>query len=233
MADVDGTLIASGDTLSSDVYKAIRRLEEVGIMVGLVSGRTISGLESMARDLEISGPVIAENGGVAKLKADGEPVNLGYSRQSAMKALKKLKGLFPGAIKERDDNKDRYIDLVFRILGIDIEEVRNHLEGVQLLDSGYILHLMQEGISKGTTLLRLLADIGDGTLSKTEVIVFGDSLTDLSLFETFPYSVLVANPRLPSEHRGIIGNAARFASELPFGEGFAEVAFHIIDKRTN
>jgi len=232
MADVDGTLLASGDTLSSDVCKAIRCLEEFGIMVGLVSGRTLSGLESMATDLEISGPVIAENGGVAKLKAGGEPVNLGYSRQSAMEALEKLKGLFPGTIKERDDNKDRYIDLVFRLLGIDIEEVRNHLEGVQLLDSGYILHLMQEGISKGTTLLRLLPDIGDGTLSKTEVIVFGDSLTDLSLFETFPYSVLIVNPRLPSEHRGIIGNTARFASELPFGEGFAEVAFHIIDKRT-
>jgi HAD superfamily hydrolase (TIGR01484 family) len=231
MADVDGTLIASGDLLSPVVFKAIRGFEEVGITVGLVSGRTLPGLESMALELETSGPIIAENGGVAKLQVGGEAVDLGYSRQPAIKALEELKKLFPGAIEEREDNKYRSVDIVFKALGIDTEELREHLKGVELLDSGYIFHLMQKGVSKGKTLMKLLPEIGDGTLSATEVMVFGDSLTDLSLFEMFPHSVLIVNPRLSSEHRGTLRNAAGYTSELPFGEGFAEVAFHILGSR--
>ena len=231
MADVDGTLIASGDLLSPAVFKAIRCFEEVGIMVGLVSGRTLSGLESMASELEISGPIIAENGGVARLRVGSQIVDLGYSRQPAIEALEELKKLFPGAIEEREDNKHRFVDMVFRSPGIDTDELRSHLEGVELLDSGYILHLMQKGISKGRTLMKLLPEIGDGTLSTTEAMVFGDSLTDLSLFEMFPQSVLVINPRLSSEHGETLRNVARYTSELPSGEGFAEVAFHILGNR--
>jgi len=228
MADVDGTLIASGNLPSPEVYKTICRFKEAGIMVGLVSGRTISGLEFMASGLEIGGPVIAENGAVAKLKAGGEMLDLGYSRQPAIEALEKLKRLFPRAIVEREDNKDRFIDIVFKSLGIDMEELRSHLEDVELLDSGYILHLMQKGISKGQTLMKLLPEIGDGTLSATEVMVFGDSLTDLSLFEMFPNSVLVVNPLLPSEHGETLRNVARYTSELHFQDGFIEVALHML-----
>jgi phosphoglycolate phosphatase len=231
MADVDGTLTPGGDTLSPGVSEAVRRLEEDGIMVGLVSGRTLAGLEALASDLGTSGPVIAENGGVARLEAGGELVDLGYSRQPAVEALERLKRLFPGAIVEREDNKDRFVDIVFRALDIDTEELASHLEDVELLDSGYILHLMQKGISKGRTLMKLLPKIGDGTLSAPEVMVFGDSLTDLSLFEMFPHSVLVFNPRLSPGHRERLRNIARYTSELPFGDGFAEVAFHILDKR--
>ncbi len=231
MADVDGTLTAGGDLLSPIVIKAIHRFEEVGVMVGLVSGRTLPGLESLALDLKISGPIIAENGGVAKIKLGDDAVNLGYSRQPAVKALEELKKLFPGAIEEREDNKYRSVDIVFRVLGIDVEELRSHLKDVQLLDSGYILHLMQKGISKGRTLMKLLPEIGDGSLSATEVIVFGDSLTDLPLFEMFPHSVLIVNPRLSSEQGEMLRHAAKYTSELPFGDGFAEVAFHILENR--
>ena len=231
MADVDGTLTPRGDSLSSVVLEAIHRLEESGVVVGLVSGRTLPGLESLASSLEISGPIIAENGGVAKLKVGAEATDLGYSRELAMKALGKLKRLFPGVIKEREDNKYRFVDVVFRAQGVDTEELRRHLENVELLDSGYILHLMQRGISKGRTLMRLLPEIGNRSLSATEVMVFGDSLTDLSLFQVFPHSVLVANPMLPPDHREMLLNAAKYASELPFGEGFAEVAFHVLDGR--
>ena len=231
MADVDGTLIASGDFPSPEVFKALRRFEEADVMVGLVSGRTLSGLEFMASGLELSGPIIAENGGVAKIKAGGKILDLGYSRQPAVEALEELKRLFPGAIKEREDNKDRFVDIVFKSLGIDTEELKSHIEDVELLDSGYILHLMQKGISKGRTLMELLPDIGDGTLSASEVMVFGDSLTDLSLFEMFPHSVLVVNPLLSSEHGETLRNIAGYTSELPFGEGFTEVTYHILDSR--
>ncbi len=231
MTDVDGTLTVGGDSLSPVVLEAVRRLEHEGIMVGLVSGRTLPRLESLAQDLNISGAIIAENGGVAKLKANGGLVDLGYSREPALKALRKLEMLFPDAIKGREDNKDRLIDIVIWSYGVGTEELRRHLEDAQLLDSGYILHLMQKGVSKGRTLMRLLGEMGDGKLSPAEVMVFGDSPTDNSLFELFPHSVLITNPRLPVEQRQALQKLARYAGELPFGEGFAEVVFHILNTR--
>ncbi|MFC2003527.1 HAD hydrolase family protein [Chloroflexota bacterium] len=231
MADVDGTLTLGGDSISSIVLEVIRRLNEQGIIVGLVSGRTLPMLESLARNLGISGPIIAENGGVAKLSANGELLDLGYSRQPAIKAIERLKAQFPNRIKEREDNRDRLVDVVFWCQGIQTEELRSHLDDAQLLDSGYILHLMQKGVSKGRTLIRLLGRIGDGSLSPAEALVIGDSTTDLSLFELFPHSVLIYNPKLPVEQRYLLQNAAKYVSEHPDGEGFAEMALHVINAR--
>jgi len=231
MTDVDGTLTHSGNSISTVVSAAISCLREQGITVGLVSGRTLPSLESLASDLGISGPIIAENGGVAKLKAHDELVDLGYTRQPALRALEKLKTLFPDAITEREDNKDRTVDVVMWSRGVETDELRRHLKGAQLLDSGYILHLMQKGISKGRTLMRLLGGIGDGNLSPAEIMVFGDSLTDISLFEMFPHSVLIINQGLSAKQSQLLPELAEYKSDLPFGEGFAEVAFHITRAR--
>ena len=123
MTDVDGTIISDGDFISPAVSQAIRRLEEHSIIVGLVSGRTLPELESLAGELGITGPIIAENGGVAKLKANNGLVELGYSRQPALEALAKLKTLYPNAIKEREDNRERLIDLVIWAHGIKVSEL--------------------------------------------------------------------------------------------------------------
>ena len=233
MTDVDGTITPGGDSLSLAVLDAIKCLEGEGIMVGLVSGRMLSRLESMARDLGITGPIIAENGGVAKLKANSQLIDLGYSREPAIKALEKLKRLFPEAIQEREDNKYRLVDTVIISHGIEPKELRKYLEDAELLDSGYVLHLLQKGVSKGKTLTRVLGNLTNGSLSAAEVIVFGDSLTDLSLFQMFPNSVLITNPRLPAQERQVLRKFARYASALPPGDGFVEVALHILNARLN
>ncbi len=233
MTDVDGTLVSSGDNISPAVIETVTHLQEQGIIVGLVSGRTLSGLEQLALNLDISGPIIAENGGIAKLKVGGVLVDLGYSRQPALKSLETLKKLFPDAIREREDNKERHVDVVFWSLGVTPEELKKHLYGIQLLDSGYILHLLQEGVSKGRTLMQLLREIGNGNLLPSEVMVFGDSLTDISLFELFANSVLVLNPMLPIEHRELLLKRARYVSNLPYDEGFVEVALRVLEKRTS
>lgn len=231
VTDVDGTLVSGGDCLTPTVLETAHRLEDEGIIVGLASGRTLPRLESLAKDLGITGPIIAENGGIAKLKANGGLVNLGYRRQPAVRAFEKLRRLFPDAIEEREDNRQRLVDVGIRSLRIATEELRRHLDDAQILDSGYMLHLLQKGVSKGRTLMRLLPKIGDGTISPHEVLVFGDSPTDVSLFQHFPHSVLIPNPRLPGEQRQVLERVAQYVSDLPFGEGFSEVAFHILASR--
>lgn len=232
MADVDGTLNDGGDELDPEVQCLIRRLEETGLMVGLVSGRTLSRLESMAGRLGIGGPIIAENGGLAKIKA-GEPLlDLGHSRKPAEQALARLKKLYPGRIKEREDNLERQIDIVFWSLGPDLAELKKHIGDVQLLDSGYMCHMMQTGISKGNTLERLLGMLPYDGLNTDNVFAVGDSMTDITLFEKFPNSVFIPSPRLKPEEKAEISDIARFISDHSISEGFIEVARFIVDNRS-
>jgi hypothetical protein len=232
VTDVDGTLTTADNSISLAALEAVRCLEESGIVVGLASGRALPRMESLAQRAGITGPIIAENGGVARLHRDGQLVDFGYSRQPAIQALEKLKGLFPQAIEETEDDKFRLIDLGIKSHGVGPAELRRHLDDVQLLDSGYMLHLLQKGVSKGITLMRLLGKIGDGNLSPEEVMVFGDSTTDVSMFQRFPHSVLIVNPRLPAQQRQAIEQVAEYVSILPLGEGFAQVVQHILDCRS-
>ena len=232
MTDVDGTITTGGDSIKPIVVQAIRGLEEQGISVGLVSGRTLPELESLARVLDITGPIIAENGGIAKTEVNSRLVDLGYSRQPALDALAKLNGLYPNAIKEREDNRVRLVDVVIWSHGVEVSELRKHLGKTQLLDSGYILHLMQEGISKGTTLMRLLEELADGSFSPANVMVFGDSATDISLFELFPNSVFITNPKLTTQQSQGLKKVAGYISELVVEDGFVAVVSHIINLRT-
>jgi hydroxymethylpyrimidine pyrophosphatase-like HAD family hydrolase len=232
MADVDGTLNTGGDQVSPAVSDAIYQLQKNDIAVGLVSGRTDPMLRSMAMDLKIGGPLIAENGAVARLTPHGNLVDLGYSRQPALKGLEKLKACYPGRIWEREDNRDRMIDLVFRADGITPEEIKKCVGDAQVLDSTYILHIMQNGIAKGKTLMRLLGQMDGAAIGPDEVLVIGDSMTDLSTFKLFPESVLVPNPNIPEADRIILRNTASYISDHEAGEGFVEVALHIIHERT-
>ncbi|MGA9049515.1 MAG: HAD hydrolase family protein [Dehalococcoidia bacterium] len=232
MTDVDGTLNNGGDALSPAVSHAMQNLKESGIMVGLVSGRTDPMLVAMAAGLDIGGPLIAENGAVARMTYKSTLVELGYSRRPAIEALQKLKSRYPGHIREREDNAERLIDIVCRADGIDIEELRDCVRDVQLLDSTYILHLMQKGIDKGTTLKKLLELMDWPVVKPEEVLVVGDSMTDLSLFKLFTQSVLIPNPDLPETDKRTLRRSARYISKHGAGEGFAEVVLHIISART-
>lgn len=227
MADVDGTLNRGGDQVSPDVRDSVRKLQECGITVGLVSGRTGPMLEAMALDLGISGPLIAENGAIARMSVRSDHIELGYSRRPAAEALARLKACFPGRIIEREDNAHRLIDIVFRADGLTMQEIKSCAGDVQVLDSTYILHLMQQGIDKGKTLRRLLNLMDGGRLKPDDVLVIGDSMTDLSLFRLFKMGVLVPNPNIPAEDAAVLRRTARYITDSQAGDGFVELAEHI------
>lgn len=237
MTDVDGTITSEVKGVSSrfppEVVTSLRLLEASGITVGLVSGRNMPDLDEYAANFGISGPLIGENGAMARMRRGGVLVDLGVSQKPALEALEKLKKLFPEAIETGDWNKSRAMDLIIKVNGVAPQEIARHLDGCDLLDSGYIFHLVQKGINKGTTLKRLLTEFGEGGLSSDTVMVFGDAPTDQVLFETFPYGVLIVNPELPMEKRQALYDAARYVSSACCGAGFAEVTRHVLAARGN
>ena len=230
MTDIDGTITDSGGNVEAVAADAIRALMQAGIIVGFVTGRTLPRLEAPAIDIGIDGPIIGENGGIAKLKPGGKLLDLGYSRAPALRDLERLRRLYPGAIERTEDDADRLIDVGFKAQGVAASELRKHLQESELLDSGYMLHLSQKGLSKGGTLQRILGRVG-GRITPAQVLVVGDSPTDISLFAMFPHSVLVRNSKVTEAGRREVEAAAEYASEIEFGAGFAQVAEHILRLR--
>ena len=230
MSDVDGTLTADGEHFSPEIINTIQQLEDGGIMVGLVSGRTLPRLQQVARVLGTNGPLIAENGGVAQLRLGDGLVDLGYSRQPALDAVAKLKVAFPGVIQERKDNIDRMVDVSIHTGTISLTELKKVAPGVQISDSGYMVHVMAMGISKGYTLRRIL-DCLNGGLKPEEVLVCGDSPTDVSLFQHFANSVWIRNPQLSDEQLAMMAGAASYSSDRAIDAGFVEVAEYILRAR--
>jgi phosphoglycolate phosphatase len=231
MTDVDGTITDILGYVEAIAQSALRDLLDNGIMVGFVSGRTLPRLDPIALDIGINGPIIGENGGIVKLRPAARLLNLGYSREPALKDMERLKQAFPNAIMPTEDDVDRKVDVGFKVQGVAPDELKKHLKDSELLDSGYMLHLIQKGVSKGGTLKRILPSIGGGKLSPDQVMVVGDSLTDISLFRVFPHSVFILNNRISIADRVEIEKAAEYMSRLEFGAGFARVASHILKLR--
>jgi phosphoglycolate phosphatase len=230
MTDIDGTITDAAGNIEAVAADAVRALMQAGIIIGFVTGRTLPRLESPAIDIGIDGPIIGENGGIAKLKPGGKLLDLGYSRAPALRDLERLRSLYPGAIERTEDDADRLVDVGFKAQGVAAYELRKHLQESELLDSGYMLHLSQTGISKGGTLKRILGQVG-GRIKSEQVLVVGDSPTDISLFAMFPHSVLVRNSKVPEAGRQEVEAVAEYASVLEFGAGFAQVAEHILRLR--
>jgi phosphoglycolate phosphatase len=228
MTDVDGTLTIDGEHFEPALVECVARLQQSGVTVGLASGRDLPRLLSIVDCLSISGPLIAENGGVARLAPSGPDLDMGHSRKPALEAVAKLKSLFPGSIVELDDNRNRTVDFTVSANGVPADALRQHLPGVQVMDSGYMVHLMPEGISKGRTLKHVTSTLG---LTSDQVMVLGDSTTDISLFQEFGNSVLVHNPLLSQQQRQAVKGSAAFASEMEVAQGFCEVASLVVQMR--
>lgn len=237
MTDIDGTITSGAGIMrgehsfSPKVTDVIRRFEASGVAVGFVSGRNIPDLETYARELGVSGPLVAENGALAKIKSGAELIPLGFKRDAVARQLEKLNALFPGAIETGQWNHTRAVDLILVLHGVTGDEIRKHLTDTELLDSGYVFHLTPRGARKGETLLKLLCYDGFRDISPDEILVLGDAPTDLSLFECFPMSVHVLNPAVPPVNQTLLKEIARYVSESTCEDGFVEAAEHILALR--
>jgi len=230
--DIDGTLTGPDGVIRSAAARAVHDIEAHGIPVCLLSGRTIDTVEDVARRLQTTGFLVGEDGGVAKRRVGATLTDLGYSRRPALNALAILRATLGDRIQETEDNQCRLVDVAIRNEGIRVRQIRRLLDGVSVLDSGFMIHLVDVRVSKAATLLRLLSGNGSPTATPPQaVLVFGDSPTDLSLFHEFPHSVLVSNPVQDEAEARRLRKAAAYSTESSYGEGFAEVVRFLIEAR--
>ena len=215
LTDIDGTITDPSRRINCAAVGAIRTLVDDGIPVVLASGNTACFMDSLCRMIGTDGSFIAENGGVFRKGYAGTLVvhgNPGVSRE----ALEIVQRHFRNKGTELDLYSPDYrlSDRAFART-VPVEEVRTVLAGrpVQVVDTGYAIHLQSQGINKGTALASLAKELN---LEPTDFLAVGDSVNDIRMLECAGIGIAVANAHPETK------KAAKDIMKKEYGDGFIE-----------
>ncbi|VUT24090.1 MAG: Phosphoglycolate phosphatase [Candidatus Methanolliviera sp. GoM_oil] len=205
--DIDGTLTGEDRRLDCAAVEAIRKLS---IPVILVTGNVICFASAASKLVGTSGEVIAENGGVVKLDFDGEEVILGDKRicLAAYDHLKEFLDL------ETIDMRYRKSEVALK-RGFDVGSARDLLKdfNVDIVDSGFAVHIKRKGINKLTGLSYVFERRG-WDLEKT--VAIGDSRNDAEVIRGVGFGIAVGNAEED------LKEIADYATLKDHGEGVVE-----------
>ncbi len=215
LTDIDGTITGPDRLISTGAIEVMRVLKDHGIELVLASGNTACFMDALSRMIGTNGSFIAENGGVYRIGYTGELKILGD--QSACKeALSAVKTFFLQRGVELDmySAPYRYADVAFAKT-VPVAEVKDIVRGfpVDVLDTGFAIHLQQKGINKGTAFQRVAEDIG---IPPAEFLAIGDAINDVEMIRMAGTGVAVANAHASMK------SAAGWVCQKKYGEGFIE-----------
>ena len=192
LTDVDGTITDSARRIDSGAIESIRSLVDDGIEVVFASGNTSCFMDALCKMIGTKGSFIAENGGVYRIGYTGS-LHIAGDQKVCRTALEVVQAHYRKKGIELDlyNPTYRYADLAFART-VPAEEVKQILAGhpVQVIDTGFAIHLQSEGVSKGTSLLALARDMG---LSPKDFFAIGDGVNDIQMLEWAGRGVTVAN----------------------------------------
>jgi phosphoglycolate phosphatase (TIGR01487 family) len=216
--DIDATLTGPDRVLSLAAVEAMRLSERNGIPVILVSGNVLPVCYALNVYLGLSGPIVAENGGVVFWKR-GSRLELLHDRREADRGFEYLSRKMP--MKKILTDRWRETEVAVEEAGLDVHEVRRFLkEGgfkLHVNSTGFGIHIMEQGLSKLKGLEKASSWLGIG---REAVLAIGDSEADIEFLENCGFSAAPANAS--PEVRAKVGYTAR----LSFGEGTVEILRH-------
>ena len=222
VTDVDGTLTSPKNGLYLPAVEAIRRLEDEGIHVVFCSGNIMCSLLTLGFYLGISGPIIAENGGVVMKLGWEKPIILG-SKEQPLRALEVLKETFGDKITEAGDQFYRFTDIAIRRI-VDRETVVKTMEDngikINVLDSGYAIHLCDSQVHKAIGVRKAVETLG---YQSEDALGIGDGQNDIELLQEVGYGIALNNAP------NILKDVADYVTEKSYGEGFVEAVKKIFN----
>ncbi len=216
VTDVDGTLTGPDRRIDPRAIRAVRGLEERGIPVVLATGNVLPIALALHRSLGLSGPIVAENGGlVYRHSRDEDRVERLADRTVALRAFRVLRSagvpvrrLFTDRWRETEVALEPTVPVgrVRRVLA-------SHRLPVDAIPTGYAIHLMQRGAGKLPALERALAPMGWTPL---DCVVLGDGDNDAGMLRASGFGVSFASGSARARR------AARYVARSAFAAGFVE-----------
>lgn len=215
ITDIDGTITDPGRRIHLGAIVAIRDLVEKGIPVILASGNTACFLDAISKMIGTSGIYIGENGGIVRtgyghdliLLGDGDPARRAFDHLAKAYHERGIE-IEPYSIPYR------FVDVAFART-VPVQEVQEIIRDhpVEVLDTGFAIHLHPPGISKGEAFSHLATLMG---LTTSDFLAVGDAENDIDLLKRAGIGVAVGNA-----HPDLARSADR-VMEKEYGEGFME-----------
>ena len=242
--DIDDTLTTEG-AITPDALQALADLKAAGLRVVPITGRPVGWSEPFAQSWPVDA-IVAENGAVALVQQDGQPLSKRYQQDAAtrlahfermQRVLAHIERTVPGAQRSRD-SAGRETDIA-----IDHSEF-THLPQAAIDE---VVRLMRtEGMTATVSSIHINGWYGDhdkfagarwivrelwGRDLQAELdqwVYVGDSTNDQVMFEHFAHSVGVANIR---RFEAQLTHPPRFVTPSERGAGFAELAQILLNTR--
>jgi phosphoglycolate phosphatase (TIGR01487 family) len=215
LTDVDGTLTDRFRRLSTDAVTIIRELIDQDIPVVLASGNSSCFMDALCRVIGTDGTFIAENGGVYRVGYEGD-LHVRGDQEECWEAFSLLRAHFTpqGIVLPLFSPTYRFADVAFART-VPSATVREILKDsmVQVIDTGYAIHLQSAGTNKGIALSNLSKDLG---MQPYEFLAIGDSLNDVEMLQRAGVGVAVANAHEKAKAH------AQYVTEKEYGSGFVE-----------
>lgn len=247
--DLDGTLLDHHSYDFSPALPALRRLQARKIPIIPVSSKTLAELEGYVADLELNGPVIAENGCVIRLP--GRQPDLIVPTYPAIRdyllRLRQDSGYqFTGfgdmsvrEVVEATGLSETAARLAMQrlasepLLWQDSEEEFQRFQaetlakGLRLLQGGRFLHLLGD-MDKGRAVRKVVDWYRQQGWSDIKTLALGDSGNDVDMLLSVDIPVIIRKP--DGAHLELPQCADALLSELPGPAGWNQVLNTLLDQ---
>ncbi len=223
--DLDGTFLGGSDAERRQLYDMIdTRRHELTLI--FVTGRDLPFIRSLCRDTPVPSPdyVIGDVGttvasGPALAPVEALEAAIAEAWANRGEAVRTMLDGVPGLRLQPTPFRYR-VSYDYDPAVLD-EALPARIEAAGfdvLLSAGRFLDVLPPGVAKGPTLLRLIEHL---ELDPDRVLVAGDTLNDLSLFETGLRGVAVANSE-PALKQSLEGRPSVYHSEGAGAAGILE-----------
>ena len=201
--------------MNTEAIEHLRKVQDRGAAVVLATGNVLPVALAIHRSIGLTGPIVAENGGLVYRKVEGRDVVERLARRSvALAAYRTLRarGIPVRRPVLRPVARDRGRPRTARPAPGDPRGARRDRRdrGIDRLSP---IHLMERGAGKRTGLARALGPLG---LSLAECFVAGDGDNDVAMLRAAGFGASFPNGSARARA------AATFVSRRPYAEGFVE-----------
>ena len=219
--DIDGTITDDKRRICISAIEALRKAESKGIPTIIVTGNVVNYAYATEVLIGCSGGLVGENGGlVFKEGENNNAVETLVDRDFVTSAENHLKEKLGEKfdIHASHDNMYRLTETVFykTLPKEELEEALKdfeHLDELEIYDSGFALHVTDKRVNKGSSLRYLCERNG---INMENVMAIGDSENDEDFLKEAGYKIAVGN----AEDK--LKEISTYVCENSYGDGVAE-----------